>query len=54
VNGAAARLVQIGDRLIVVSHALRDEADLAGHSPMIVVLDSASAVSHVTSEVPSA
>lgn len=38
-NGAAARLVQPGDRVIVITYASYDEADLAGYSPLIVHVD---------------
>ena len=36
VNGAAARLVHSGDRVIVVSYAEYDEAELEGHQPKVV------------------
>jgi aspartate 1-decarboxylase len=35
-NGAAARLVQPGDRIIVISYADYDEVELAGYAPRIV------------------
>jgi aspartate 1-decarboxylase len=35
-NGAAARLVQRGDRVIVVSYAVYDEDELATHVPKVV------------------
>jgi len=40
-NGAAARLVQPGDRVIVISYADYDEAELEGYAPRIVHVDSA-------------
>jgi aspartate 1-decarboxylase len=41
-NGAAAHLVKPGDRVIVISYADYDEADLAdGHRPSVVHVDSA-------------
>jgi aspartate 1-decarboxylase len=40
-NGAAARLVQPGDRVIVISYATYDEAELAGYAPLIVHVDEA-------------
>jgi aspartate 1-decarboxylase len=40
-NGAAARLVQPGDRVIVISYAVYDEAELASHVPRIVHVDEA-------------
>ncbi len=39
VNGAAARLVHTGDRVIVVSYASYSEADLATYEPRVVHVD---------------
>jgi len=39
-NGAAARLVQPGDRIIVISYADYDDAELAGYEPRVVHVDS--------------
>jgi aspartate 1-decarboxylase len=39
VMGAAARLVTIGDHLIVAAYASFDEAELAGFKPRVVVVD---------------
>ena len=38
-NGAAARLVHPGDRLIVISYASYDEAELARYAPIVVHVD---------------
>ena len=38
-NGAAARLVQPGDRVIVITYATYDEAELATYAPNIVHVD---------------
>ena len=38
-NGAAARLVHTGDRVIVISYATYDEAELAGYEPKVVHVD---------------
>jgi aspartate 1-decarboxylase len=38
-NGAAARLVQPGDRVIVITYASYDEAELDGFEPLIVHVD---------------
>ncbi len=38
-NGAAARLVHKGDRVIIVSYAQYDEAELAKHQPRVVHVD---------------
>jgi aspartate 1-decarboxylase len=40
-NGAAARLVQPGDRVIVITYAVYDEAELATFAPRIVHVDEA-------------
>jgi aspartate 1-decarboxylase len=39
VNGAAARLIPAGDRIIVISYAQVTPAELEGLSPKIVLLD---------------
>ena len=38
-NGAAARLVDPGDRVIVITYAEYDEGELAGYEPRIVHVD---------------
>jgi aspartate 1-decarboxylase len=38
-NGAAARLAQPGDMVIVLTYAEYDEADLDGHEPIVVHVD---------------
>jgi aspartate 1-decarboxylase len=38
-NGAAARLVQPGDKVIVISYASYDESELEGHTPKVVLVD---------------
>jgi aspartate 1-decarboxylase len=39
INGAAARLVQPGDRVIVVSYGVYSEAELDLHEPRVVHVD---------------
>ena len=39
VNGAAARLVHVGNVIIVMTFALLDEKELTGHQPKIVKVD---------------
>jgi len=39
VNGAAARLVRPGDRVIVITYADYEEAELDGHRPLVVHVD---------------
>lgn len=44
-NGAAARLVQKGDRVIIVSYAQFDEAEAETHRPSVVIVDDNNQVS---------
>jgi aspartate 1-decarboxylase len=39
INGAAARLVSVGDHVIIAAYAQFDEGELAVHHPKIVVLN---------------
>jgi aspartate 1-decarboxylase len=39
INGAAARLVQVGDRVIIIAYALMDENEAKTFEPKILVLD---------------
>jgi len=39
VNGAAARLVHKGDKVIVISYAHYDEAELENYEPLVVLVD---------------
>jgi aspartate 1-decarboxylase len=39
-NGAAARLVQPGDRVIVITYADYEDAELDGYAPRVVHVDS--------------
>jgi len=41
INGAAAHLVSVGDKVIILCYGLMDEAERAGHRPRIVVVDGA-------------
>ncbi|ANX12672.1 aspartate 1-decarboxylase [Fictibacillus arsenicus] len=38
-NGAAARLVQEGDTIIVISYAMYDEAEAKNHQPKVAIMD---------------
>lgn len=40
-NGAAARLVQPGDRVIVITYAEYEDAELDGYAPTVVHVDTA-------------
>jgi aspartate 1-decarboxylase len=39
-NGAAARLVQPGDTVIIISYALMSDEEIVGHQPKIAIMDS--------------
>ncbi len=40
-NGAAARLVAVGDRVIVLTYADYEDGELDGHEPVVVHVDEA-------------
>ena len=51
-NGAAARLVQPGDKVIVISYADYDREELASYEPIVVHVDTANRrVDAVTAEL---
>ena len=50
VNGAAARLVNEGDKVIVASYAAYDEADLDLYSPVVVHVDADNRATAVDSD----
>lgn len=39
INGAAARLVQVGDKVIIIAYALMDEMEAKTFEPKVLVLD---------------
>lgn len=39
-NGAAARMVQKGDLIIIVSYGIYDEEEIKNHKPVVVHVDS--------------
>lgn len=47
INGAAARLVQTGDKVIIVNYGMLDEQEIASHKPRIVVLNERNGVESV-------
>jgi aspartate 1-decarboxylase len=38
-NGAAARKVHVGDKIIIIAYALFDESELEGYKPIAVLVD---------------
>ncbi len=39
INGAAARLAQPGDKVIIINYGFMDEKEISSHKPVIIVLD---------------
>lgn len=39
INGAAARLVSIGDRVIIVNFGLMTDEEIIGHEPTVIIVD---------------
>ncbi|MGI6678552.1 MAG: aspartate 1-decarboxylase [Dehalobacterium sp.] len=50
INGAAARLVQVGDRVIVISYALMNEEEAQAFQPTVLVLDKQNSIVRVKHE----
>lgn len=50
-NGAAARLVQPGDKLIVISYAELEDEEARRHQPTVVFVDEHNRVTRIGSEV---
>ncbi|MHB8158074.1 MAG: aspartate 1-decarboxylase [Desulfocucumaceae bacterium] len=48
-NGAAARLVQTGDTVIIISYAMMSRAEAVSHQPVVVMVDGANHISDVRS-----
>ncbi len=48
-NGAAARLVQPGDRIIIISYALVENREAAGFEPKVIFVDSDNRICEVSS-----
>jgi aspartate 1-decarboxylase len=49
-NGAAARLVHLGDRVIVVSYGVFDESELESQEPRVVHVDERNAIVRVDAD----
>jgi aspartate 1-decarboxylase len=48
VNGAAARKVMVGDRLIIAAYAVYEEAELKNYRPTVLILDERNRVKPMT------
>lgn len=51
-NGAAARKVVVGDKIIIVSYASYDEEELKNHKPRIVLVDDENRIKSIKGETP--
>ena len=52
VNGAAAHLANVGDKVIVMCYGLMDEHEMAGHHPRVVLVDKNNRVVEIRTESP--
>ncbi|MFT5260764.1 MAG: aspartate 1-decarboxylase [Gammaproteobacteria bacterium] len=52
VNGAAARLAQVGDRLIICAYSTYDEKELENFKPKMVYTNADNTVSHTSFDIP--
>ena len=53
-NGAAARLVHRGDRVIIVSYGLYDDDELQEHAPRVVHVDAHNSIVRVDADAAAA
>jgi aspartate 1-decarboxylase len=51
-NGAAARKVQVGDRLIIATYGYFTEAEMLHHKPKLVYLDAGNKVDRTSNTIP--
>lgn len=49
-NGAASRLVEVGDIVIIMTYVQLDEHELATHSPKVAVMNEHNAIDHMIIE----
>lgn len=52
VNGAAARLVQAGDVVIILSYAYMSDEEAREHKPTVLLMDKDNKIEEVTKEAP--
>ena len=50
-NGAAARKVHKGDKVIIVAYAMHDEKDLETYAPKVVLLDDDNNIDEILDEI---
>jgi aspartate 1-decarboxylase len=51
INGAAARKVAIGDKIIIIAYATLDEKELENYKPTVVLVDEKNSIELVTNEL---
>lgn len=51
INGAAARKVQIGDKIIIIAYALYSQEELKDYKPTVVLVDEKNSVELITNEL---
>ena len=51
-NGAAARKVQIGDRIIIAAYGQFDEAEAANFKPSLVYLNQDNSIDRISNAIP--
>jgi len=47
INGAAARMAQEGDKVIIINYGMMDAAEMSTHKPQIVVLGEHNRIDHI-------
>ncbi len=50
-NGAAARKVEIGDKIIVIAYASYSESELENYKPIVVHVDDNNEITEITNEL---
>ena len=50
-NGAAARKVEIGDKIIVIAYASYSQEELENYSPTVVIVDDKNNIEMITNEL---
>ena len=52
VNGAAARMAAVGDRVIICTYGSMDDAEIKQHKPSLVYLDAQNNIVRTSKDVP--
>ena len=52
INGAAAHLANVGDKIIICAFAGLDSGELATFKPKLIYVDDANNISHTNQEIP--